>query len=731
MRQAREPNVLAAMGMPRMGQVIERKYRVERLLGAGGMGAVFAATHVITGKQLALKWLLPGANEESGAEQRLLREAQATARIDHPNVVNVFDVGRHESGLYLVMELLRGQSLGERMDHGRLEPNEAVALLMPALRGVAAAHAQGVVHRDLKPDNVFLCVDRHGGYRDTKVLDFGISKLTNGEELSLTATGMLMGTPCYMAPEQIRGKSGVDIRQDVYAIGVILYELLADGFPFEAQNYSSLLFEIVMTPPKPLAVREPSLPQGLCAVVMRAIAKRPEDRYQDVASLAAELEPYANGVQFEPPTRSSGSLRVEAMSDSLHEESGSRPQRSPAATVEPAQKAAKGSQVAGRAAARAAAVAAEQATGPLSVSPRADAAVQSTLDEGGRPQLSPLSLSGEGRPEMQTAREALLHETPPAQVDDHAESSDEFESSASWHGAQEPSLSRPASGAQALDAEQRQEQSAEESGAHAVAATSHPVTVTIPGVSSPWRRVRRLGRSRPRWALWAVMAVLGGYSGQWLARHWADGDPAAVTREPAAHAVHEVQPAPRVEEPAAAVRTSLPPQETPERKASTVAAEETSAAQGAPNQQQAARARQAAAAARPVVSRRPAPRRAPAESTAGSTAGEIGSAAAAHRAAAASPVQAGVASPEQAVSAPAATESVEPTKPPDTHATERSSSAPVVEQRPPGRDPSSAPERPEPRPRLPDNWDERVRVPEPGERAPTGSPAGPIRAEDF
>ena len=289
-------------GMPHVGQVVERKYRVDRMLGAGGMGAVYAATHIITGKRVALKWLLPAASDTEGrdAEERLLREAQATARIDHPNVVNVFDVGGHAAGLYLVMELLRGESLGDRLERAPIEPEQAIALLMPALRGVSAAHAQNVVHRDLKPDNIFLCTDAEGVYRDTKVLDFGISKLTTGEQLGLTATGMLMGTPCYMAPEQVQGHCRASPQLDVYALGVILYEILADAFPFDARNYSALLFEIVMASPRHLRERRSDLPRELCDVVMQAMAKKPARRFADVASLAEALEPFANGVRFAP-----------------------------------------------------------------------------------------------------------------------------------------------------------------------------------------------------------------------------------------------------------------------------------------------------------------------------------------------------------------------------------------------------------------------------------------------
>src|SRR5690349_20299133 len=152
----REMSAPDGAALPRRGELIAGKYKIERLLGRGGMGAVFEASHVLSGKRVAVKWMLPSARD-AGLAERFLHESRATARIDHPNVVDIYDVGRKDDSAYLVMELLHGESLATRLERAPLSARQAVAVLMPALRGVAAAHAQGVVHRDLKPDNIFLC----------------------------------------------------------------------------------------------------------------------------------------------------------------------------------------------------------------------------------------------------------------------------------------------------------------------------------------------------------------------------------------------------------------------------------------------------------------------------------------------------------------------------------------------------------------------------------------------
>ena len=288
--------------MPRAGDVVAGKYRIEEIIGEGGMGAVFAATHVLTGKRVALKWMLPELAADEGAKQRFMREAQAAGRLDHPNVVDIYDVGEHDGSTFLVMEYLQGETLSAASARGNMHARDVIRLLIPAIRGVGAAHRVGVVHRDLKPDNIFLCRAPDGSYREPKVLDFGISKVaaSEGQQLNprLTRTGAVMGTPYYMSPEQIRGLDELDHRTDVYAFGVILYEALTGRVPFEADTYSALILEIATGTPKRLRELRPELPHSLEAVVAKAMAREPSDRYPDVESLARALEPFAHASGF-------------------------------------------------------------------------------------------------------------------------------------------------------------------------------------------------------------------------------------------------------------------------------------------------------------------------------------------------------------------------------------------------------------------------------------------------
>lgn len=286
--------------VPAPGVIISGKYRVERLIARGGMGAVFAASHCVSGKKVALKWMLPALGQIKGARERFIREACATARIAHPNIVDIYDVGAEHGAVYLVMEYLRGQTLADRLASTRLDATEAVSLLMPAFRGVAAAHAHGVVHRDLKPDNIFLCCTEAGDELEPKVLDFGISKITSDEvrNLALTHSGAVLGTPYYMSPEQVRGARDVDARADVYAFGVILFEALAGQRPFEAETYNELILKIATEAPPSLGEIAPDVDPTLVAIIERAMSRDPKGRIGSVETLALMLEPFADGVRF-------------------------------------------------------------------------------------------------------------------------------------------------------------------------------------------------------------------------------------------------------------------------------------------------------------------------------------------------------------------------------------------------------------------------------------------------
>ena len=286
--------------VPGPGSLIDNKYRVEELLARGGMGVVYAATHTVSSKRVALKWMLPALGQIKGARERFIQEACATARIAHPNIVDIYDVGSENGSAYLVMEYLRGETLADRMCRQRLPVVDAVALLMPALRGVAAAHKHGVIHRDLKPENIFLCFTEYGEELEPKVLDFGISKITSDEvrNLALTHSGAVLGTPYYMSPEQVRGSRDVDHRADIYAIGVILFEALTGERPFDAETYNELILKIATEPLPSIAAINPELDPRLVAIVERAMARDPKDRFPDVKSLAQALEPFSGGVRF-------------------------------------------------------------------------------------------------------------------------------------------------------------------------------------------------------------------------------------------------------------------------------------------------------------------------------------------------------------------------------------------------------------------------------------------------
>ncbi len=297
-----------AQAAPQVGEIIAGKYRVESVLGRGGMGVVFAARHNISERRVAVKWMEADPDGEADALERFVREARAMGRIEHPNVVGVLDVGTEGEVAYLVMDILRGESLRSFMTReNRLPADVALKTLLPAMEGVEAAHRAGVVHRDLKPENLFVVHSAGGEALTTKVLDFGISKLSESdskkrEARRLTKTGHVVGTPTYMAPEQVRG-AAIDHRTDVWALATILYEMLAGRTPFDGDNYGALLVAIAVEPYEPL---DPKLvPPDIARVVHKGLAKEPHDRWRSVLDFARALEPFAQGAKFAEPRRPS------------------------------------------------------------------------------------------------------------------------------------------------------------------------------------------------------------------------------------------------------------------------------------------------------------------------------------------------------------------------------------------------------------------------------------------
>lgn len=282
-------NTLVLSGLT-VGAFFAERYRIEGLLGTGAMGKVFHATDLQRERPVAVKVLHPDKARKEQVLARFRREAAIMAEIAHPGIVQVFDWGRTAEGVdYIVMELLHGKTLREHLrSHGPMTPKELLPIIVAVADALAAAHAKGVVHRDLKPDNVFLC---DGGA--VKVVDFGLSMLDT--DARMTKTGVMLGTPRYMAPEQIRSAKNVDPRVDVYALGVTVHEALTGASPFPANDAAQLLGCVIEGRIVRLEEQRPDLPAGLGDVVRRAMAKDKRDRY---ATIGAFAEAFARTLGF-------------------------------------------------------------------------------------------------------------------------------------------------------------------------------------------------------------------------------------------------------------------------------------------------------------------------------------------------------------------------------------------------------------------------------------------------
>jgi serine/threonine protein kinase len=301
-----------------IGRVLGGRYRLVERLGQGGMGTVYRALHTLMDKPVAVKVLRAELATDAEAVARFHREARSASKLDHDHCIRVTDFGQSDDGLlFLVMELLDGESLGQVVRRGPVPPTRAAAIGVAIAEALEHAHEAGIIHRDLKPDNVFLA-RRAKGRELVKVLDFGLAKLVTEGTLgpSITRDGTVFGTPEYMAPEQAEGEK-LDGRTDVYALGVILYQLLVGDVPFRATNFVALLTKQVSEDPVPPRERRPELelPAGFEAVIMRCLEKSADDRFATAQEVADELEPFAAGDSSQMmllPTRSetSGARRL-------------------------------------------------------------------------------------------------------------------------------------------------------------------------------------------------------------------------------------------------------------------------------------------------------------------------------------------------------------------------------------------------------------------------------------
>jgi serine/threonine protein kinase len=304
----------------REGEVLAGKYRVDRVLGAGGMGVVVAAHHLELDERVAIKFLLPDVLAHGDAVARFTREARAAVKIKSEHVAKVTDVGKLDTGApYMVMEYLDGSDLsGWLKQRGPLPIEQAVEFVLQACEAIAEAHSLGIVHRDLKPANLFV-IRRPDGGLSVKVLDFGISKTTGplgaGSGGTLTATSALMGSPLYMSPEQMQSSRDVDARTDIWALGVILYELVTGALPFVADTMPELVLRVVQgAPPDSMRFRLPGMPEAFEAVVFRCLDRDRRRRFESISEFASALAPFGPKRSRVSVERIAGVLRSAGLS---------------------------------------------------------------------------------------------------------------------------------------------------------------------------------------------------------------------------------------------------------------------------------------------------------------------------------------------------------------------------------------------------------------------------------
>ncbi|HSJ96434.1 MAG TPA: serine/threonine-protein kinase [Myxococcota bacterium] len=301
------------------------RYRVLDELGRGAMGIVYRAEDTELARKVAIKTIaLGGAEAERDAhEARFRQEARAAGAVSHPSIVTIYDVGREGDVAYMAMELIEGRELRDLIREGELAPSQAVELAALVAEGLGCAHERGVIHRDIKPGNIMVTADGR-----VKVMDFGIARLR--EPTVRTQTGVLLGSPQYMSPEQVSGQA-VDGRADIFSLGVVLYEMVTGSKPFDAADLTQVLFWVVNMPAKPPSERRPGLPPVVDFILARALKKKPEERYATAAEFAADLrECLAEVLAAEPQMRRFGEAAAQSANADTVPLAGDQPELRPA-----------------------------------------------------------------------------------------------------------------------------------------------------------------------------------------------------------------------------------------------------------------------------------------------------------------------------------------------------------------------------------------------------------------